>query len=77
MRNEEENRKMGDREAELGHKDRVYLYVIILSYTGSPETCLIYPERPLNRQYDIFKLNLLIVYIGYLSHYVVVSSACS
>lgn len=37
--------------------------------------CLIYPERPLNRQCDILKLILLIAIIGYLSHYVAGSSA--
>lgn len=34
-RNEEENRKMGDREAELRGKDGVCLYVIIMSYIGA------------------------------------------
>ena len=74
-RAEEENRKMGDGEAELRGKDRVCLYVIIFELEP-PEVCLIYPERPLNRQCDILKLNLLIVFIGHLSHYVVGSSAC-
>lgn len=38
--------------------------------------CSIYPERPSNRQSDILKLSLLIVFIGCLSHHVVGSSAC-
>ena len=38
--------------------------------------CSIYPERPSNRQSDILKLSLLIVFIGCLSRHVVGSSAC-
>lgn len=39
--------------------------------------CLIYPARPSDRQGDLSKLNLLIMLIGCLSHYVIGSSACA